>query len=196
MMSIQSWYHFDRRHDIISTYVILWYIIWTLNQCLVYAGLWKMFLNWASFSIIRNWFFRIDGKLVNLFLRHNLGYKKYMLFVVNKFVLVLSKFRLIQQSLSRTTCWIRNFNCFKITIKWNLAKSHATWLKPAKCKTHMIKTMPIKGALSDLRQFLATERRLKMMRNSFYFLLKVFFVLKIFFVLSFWPCIKMAWLER
>ena len=42
----------------------------------------------------------------------------------------------------------------------------------------------IKGALSGLRQFLATESPLKMMKNAFYFTLKAFFVLKIFTFLS------------
>ena len=37
-----------------------------------------------------------------------------------------------------------------------------------------------KGALSGLRQFLAFESTLKMMKNAFYFLLKARFVLKIF----------------
>ena len=37
-----------------------------------------------------------------------------------------------------------------------------------------------KDALSDLRQFLATESPLKMMKNAFYFTLKALFVLKIF----------------
>ena len=37
----------------------------------------------------------------------------------------------------------------------------------------------IKGALSGLRQFLATEKPLKMMKNAFYFTLKALFVLKI-----------------
>ena len=36
-----------------------------------------------------------------------------------------------------------------------------------------------KGALSGLRQFLATESPLKMMKNAFYFTLKSLFVLKI-----------------
>ena len=40
--------------------------------------------------------------------------------------------------------------------------------------------MPIKGALSGLRQFSATESPLKMMKNDFYFILKALFVLKIF----------------
>ena len=41
-----------------------------------------------------------------------------------------------------------------------------------------------KGALSDLRQFLATESPLKMMENAFYFTLNTFFLLKIFKFLS------------
>ena len=41
-----------------------------------------------------------------------------------------------------------------------------------------------KGALSGLRQFLATESPLKMMKNAFYFTLKALFVLKIFTFLS------------
>ena len=38
----------------------------------------------------------------------------------------------------------------------------------------------VKGALSDLRPFLAIESPLKMMKNAFYFTLKARFVLKIF----------------
>ena len=41
-----------------------------------------------------------------------------------------------------------------------------------------------KGALSGLRQFLANESPLKMMENTFYFILKALFVLKIFKFLS------------
>ena len=41
-----------------------------------------------------------------------------------------------------------------------------------------------KGALSGLRQFLATESPLKMMKNIFYFNSKAHFVLKIFKFLS------------
>ena len=43
----------------------------------------------------------------------------------------------------------------------------------------------MKGALSGLRQFLATESPLKMMKNSFYFTLKALFVLKTFKILKF-----------
>ena len=38
----------------------------------------------------------------------------------------------------------------------------------------------VKGTLSRLRQFLATESPLQMMKNAFYFTLKALFVLKIF----------------
>ena len=46
--------------------------------------------------------------------------------------------------------------------------------------THLFPKLLIKGALSGLRQFLATESRLKKMKNAFYFTLKVLFVLKLF----------------
>ena len=42
----------------------------------------------------------------------------------------------------------------------------------------------IKGALSGLRQFLAAESPLKMIKNAFYFTSKALFVLKIFNFLS------------
>ena len=42
----------------------------------------------------------------------------------------------------------------------------------------------VKGALSGLRQFLAIESPLKMMKNTFYFTSKALFVLKIFKFLS------------
>ena len=42
----------------------------------------------------------------------------------------------------------------------------------------------LKGALSGLRQFLATKGPLKMNKNAFYFTLKTLFVLKIFTFLS------------
>ena len=46
--------------------------------------------------------------------------------------------------------------------------------------------MPVafKGTLSGLRQFLATESPLKMMKNAFYFTSKALFILKIFKFLS------------
>ena len=47
----------------------------------------------------------------------------------------------------------------------------------------LLKTV-IKGALSDRRHFLATEKFLKMMKNDFYFTLKAFFVHNIFKFLS------------
>ena len=47
-----------------------------------------------------------------------------------------------------------------------------------------IGTRRVKGALSGLRQFLATESSLKTMKNAFCFILKALFVLKIFKFLS------------
>ena len=57
---------------------------------------------------------------------------------------------------------------------------------------HVSINKPFKGALSDLKQFLANESPLKIMKKAFYFTLKDLFVLKIFkfFVLTFWLCIK------
>ena len=59
-------------------------------------------------------------------------------------------------------------------------------------------TWNIKDALSSLRQFLATESPLKLMKNTFYFTLKTLFVLKIFKFLSslFGHVEKKARLER
>ena len=38
--------------------------------------------------------------------------------------------------------------------------------------------LALKGALSGLRQFLATESPLKLMKNAFYFISKTLFILK------------------
>ena len=55
-----------------------------------------------------------------------------------------------------------------------------------------------KGALPGLKQLLATESSLKMMKNAFCFILKALFVHKTFktFVLIFLSCRKTAWLWR
>ena len=51
----------------------------------------------------------------------------------------------------------------------------------------------VKGALSGLRQLLATESPLKMMKNAFYFTLKALFVLGyLCFCLDVLSCIKTA----
>ena len=52
----------------------------------------------------------------------------------------------------------------------------------------------IKDTPSDLRQFLAPEPFLKMMKNT-YFTSKDLFVPKIF-VFTYWSCRKTTWLER
>ena len=51
---------------------------------------------------------------------------------------------------------------------------------------HMNQTilLMLKGTLSGLRRFLATESLLKTVRNAFYFTLKALFVLQIFKILS------------
>ena len=55
----------------------------------------------------------------------------------------------------------------------------------------------VKGTFSGLRQFLATERPLKMMKNAFYFTSDALFVLKMFKFLS---CLDLcdipAWLRN
>ena len=48
----------------------------------------------------------------------------------------------------------------------------------------MSESLDFKGALSGLRQLLATESSLKILKNAFYFTLKGLFVLKIFKFLS------------
>ena len=53
-----------------------------------------------------------------------------------------------------------------------------TFLINVKVTNQLVKIF--KGGLSGLRQSLATEIRLKIMKNTFYFILKVLFVLKIF----------------
>ena len=54
------------------------------------------------------------------------------------------------------------------------------WDKPEELK----KGTGLKGALSGLRQFLAAESLLKMIKNAFYFTSEALFVLKIFRFLS------------
>ena len=49
----------------------------------------------------------------------------------------------------------------------------------------------IKGPLLSFRQFLTIENPLKMIKNTFYFMLNALFHLEIF-VLAFWLCRKMA----
>ena len=57
---------------------------------------------------------------VNQYLRHNLGHKKNKLFDVTKFISVLPTFRLIQQSLSRTRCWMKSLHSISVTLDRSL----------------------------------------------------------------------------
>ena len=65
-------------------------------------------------------------------------------------------------------------------------KNLTNWLKTNKISltVHKTELVILKGTLSGLRQFLATESPLKMMKNAFYFTSKALFVLKIFKFLS------------
>ena len=79
--------------------------------------------------------------------------------------------------------------CLRIVHKYNKS-SFQELLDKCKGVTIHVKNVPafavemFKGALSGLRQFLATESPLKMMKNAFYFTSKALFVLKIFKFLS------------
>ena len=62
-------------------------------------------------------------------------------------------------------------------------------------RASMVVTNHIKGALSGLRQFLALECSLKMMKNAFCFTVRARFVLKhlnfwLDFLVTFWSCRK------
>ena len=71
-------------------------------------------------------------------------------------------------------------NSFKPKIKSWVTNKCARQLR----KKYLGNVDLIKGALSDLRQFLAIENPLKMIKNAFYFTSKALFVLKIFDFLS------------
>ena len=60
-------------------------------------------------------------------------------------------------------------------------------------KWMVLNSLVLKGVLLSLRQFLATESHLKMMKNIFFPLLKAFFALEVsIFVVDFWLCTKTA----
>ena len=64
-----------------------------------------------------------------------------------------------------------------VTINIGIMKNVNLNLKPVRGKKLPLK---VEGALSGLRQFLAIENPLKMMKNAFYFTSKALFFLKIF----------------
>ena len=55
-----------------------------------------------------------------------------------------------------------------------------TEIKKMNAIANNVQVKEFKGTLSGLRQFLATESPLKMMKNAFYFTPKALFILKIF----------------
>ena len=57
-------------------------------------------------------------------------------------------------------------------------------LRSKSMQPHFIVFYDFKGTLSSLRQYSATKRLLKMIRNAIYFSLKALLVLKVFEILS------------
>ena len=86
-------------------------------------------------------------------------------------------FFLLQFNVYRT----HSRDCFwrRVKVKLSLRCRKTNYLKIFKNVTGSVK-----GALSSLRHFLATENPLKTMKTAFYFTLKALFVLKIFWFLS------------
>ena len=74
----------------------------------------------------------------------------------------------------------------KVLMKETIAKKLFITEYSEPCQTSRMERFAkiIKGALSGLRKILATESRLKTMKNAFYFTLKALFVLNIFKFLS------------
>ena len=70
---------------------------------------------------------------------------------------------------------------FRVVIKAGCSGMH---LKSSYFGSQISEQYGFRAALSDLRQFLAIETPLRMMKNAFYFTLKSLFVLKIFKFLS------------
>ena len=76
--------------------------------------------------------------------------------------------------------------------KYNISCNAVDELSTKICVPSEIKGVKLfKGALSGLRQFFATKRPLKMIKNAFSFTLKALFFLKKFKFLS-WSCRKMG----
>ena len=71
---------------------------------------------------------------------------------------------------------------------WKYGRFDLELLNEEECLTdfrfNKLDTIRFKGALSGLRQFLATESSLEMMKNVFYFTVKAPFIFKIFKFLS------------
>ena len=94
------------------------------------------------------------------------------------------KFRISVKGITKTSLWslklvtgiffgLRAFRLFN----WDISFCHSSWVTG-------LCTNEFNGALSGLKQFLATESPLKMMKNAYWFTWKTLFVLKIFKFLS------------
>ena len=69
---------------------------------------------------------------VNQYLCHNLGYKKYKLFNVAKFIFALPSFDWCNSHCTELDVEWKFTFCLKITTKWNLTKNYTKRLKSAK----------------------------------------------------------------
>ena len=78
----------------------------------------------------------------------------------------------------------KSFTLIELPICENIKIKSKQFLKRFHRFTKNRSEVAIKGGLSGLRQFLAAESPLKMMKNVFYFTSKALFVLKIFKFLS------------
>ena len=90
----------------------------------------------------------------------------------------LSKFQLVHK-----VNWRKNDDSELNLLKRWLG-SHTWYLSFSQILYLRLTFVLFKGALSSLRQFLATESPLKMMKTAFYFTLKALFLFKIFKLLS------------
>ena len=79
----------------------------------------------------------------------------------------------------RTTIYMFGFSNINCRIKCNIC-SKLTMKAP----DVVLVSLLLKGALSGLRTFLATESLLKVMKNAFHFTLKALFVLKVLKILA------------
>ena len=97
----------------------LWDTVDWGKMCLFYFNAGKnsaVFFDWSNntgaidVKMDRSVLLEKSSFKINQYLHHNLGYKKYKLFDVTKFILVLPMFWLMQQSLSGTRCWVKGLH--------------------------------------------------------------------------------------
>ena len=93
--------------------------------------------------------------------------------LLGNFTAVIKLLKWLLNSLSKERCFHGNKY---LDLHWDLWQFSLQRKKPEIC--YICEQGILKGALSGLRQYLANESSLKMMKNAFYFTLKALFVLK------------------